>query len=348
MRKLASVQEVADIVPIEGADRIERASVLGWQCVVEKGLFSPGDLGVYFEIDSFLPVRKEFEFLRKGSYRKTDFMGEGFRIRSMKFRGKLSQGLLLPVDVFEELDLLDLEPGTDVTELLGVREWAEPERVGSSGTIKGARPSWIPKTEEARIQSVPSVIQEFNGRPYYITTKMDGSSHSIGVRDGEVHYASHNCELKDDGLSPFVEYCKKQGIDVKAKECAVKFGCSELVIQGEWCGAGIQKNRLKLKAPAWFVFTVVIDGRRTSLAGLEQVCAHVGCHMVPVEETGNLLGEMYPSVDSLLRRAEGIGYNETPREGIVVRPMLSVHSELLQGWLSFKVVSNSYLLAHDA
>ena len=103
MRKLASIQRIWQIEPIEGADRIELAHVLGWQCVVNKGQFQPMDLAVYFEVDSFLPVREEFEFMRASSYRKTDIMGEGFRLRTMKFRGQISQGLLLPVGMFPEI-----------------------------------------------------------------------------------------------------------------------------------------------------------------------------------------------------------------------------------------------------
>jgi RNA ligase (TIGR02306 family) len=86
-RKLASIQRIWKIEPIEGADRIELAHVLGWQCVVNKGQFHPMDLAVYFEIDCFLPVRAEFEFLRSSSYRQTDVMGEGFRLKTMRFRG---------------------------------------------------------------------------------------------------------------------------------------------------------------------------------------------------------------------------------------------------------------------
>lgn len=102
-RKLASIQYIHDVTPIEGADRIELAHVLGWQCVVNKGQFKPGDLGVYFEIDSFLPVRPEFEFMRSSSYKNSDLMGEGFHLRTMKFRGQISQGLLMPITVFQEL-----------------------------------------------------------------------------------------------------------------------------------------------------------------------------------------------------------------------------------------------------
>ena len=96
MRKLASIQLIWKIEPIEGADRIELAHVLGWQCVVNKGQFQPMDIGVYFEIDSFLPIRPVYEFMRSSSYKKTDIMGEGFKLRTMRFRGQISQGLLLP------------------------------------------------------------------------------------------------------------------------------------------------------------------------------------------------------------------------------------------------------------
>ena len=121
MRKLASIQRIWKIEPIEGADRIELAHVLGWQCVVNKGQFKEQDLAVYFEVDSFLPIRPEFEFMRASSYKNTNIMGEGFRLRTMKFRGQISQGLLLPVLEFPEIPA-EAELGTDVSEVLGVRK----------------------------------------------------------------------------------------------------------------------------------------------------------------------------------------------------------------------------------
>ena len=72
MRKLASIQRVWKIEPIEGADRIELAHVLGWQCVVNKGQFQPMDLAVYFEVDSFLPIQEEYEFMRASSYKNSE------------------------------------------------------------------------------------------------------------------------------------------------------------------------------------------------------------------------------------------------------------------------------------
>ena len=112
------------------------------------------DLAVYFEVDSFLPVREEFEFMRASSYRKTDIMGEGFRLRTMKFRGQISQGLLLPVSAFPAIPD-NAELGTDVTEIIGVRKWEIEERISTGGTMIGTLPYDIPHTDETRVQAEP-------------------------------------------------------------------------------------------------------------------------------------------------------------------------------------------------
>ena len=159
-RKLASIQRIWKIEPIEGADRIELAHVLGWRCVVNKGQFQPMDLAVYFEIDSFLPILPEFEFMRASSYKKSDILGEGFRLRTMKFRGQISQGLLLPVGQFSAIPA-DAELGDDVTELLGVRKWEIEERATTGGTVIGTLPRDIPHTDETRVQENPELIGAF-------------------------------------------------------------------------------------------------------------------------------------------------------------------------------------------
>lgn len=346
MRKLASIQRIWKIEPIDGADRIELAHVLGWQCVVNKGQFQEMDLAVYFEVDSFLPVAPEFEFLQASSYRKTDIMGEGFRLRTMKFRGQISQGLLLPVRVFPVIPD-DVELGTDVTELLGVKKWEIEERITTGGTMIGTLPYDIPHTDETRVQAEPGLIQEFAGLEYYFSTKMDGSSHSVGIDENGFHVTGHNYEYKDDGNSPFYELVKSTDLRAKMEAFAADHNLSSFTIQGELCAPGIQKNLLKLTKPAWYVFTVRENGKRVSLNRMLEVCATLGLENVPIEEVGTDLPAKYPTVEALLERADGNYPKGGKKEGIVIRPTEPVYCELISAALSMKVVSNKYLLKNE-
>ena len=106
MRKLASIQTVNAVEPIPNADAIERVRVLGWWVVSKKGEHKPGDKLVYCEIDSLLPERPEFEFLRPSSFKpaQTDDLGNvtvaaGFRIKTIKLRGQVSQGICFPLSI---------------------------------------------------------------------------------------------------------------------------------------------------------------------------------------------------------------------------------------------------------
>lgn len=154
-RKLASVQYVHHITPIEGADKIECVHVLEWQCVANKGQFQVGDHCVYMEVDSFLPVCERFEFLRSNSFRKSEILGDGFRLKTLKFRGQISQGLVHPLSILPEGNY---ELGDDVTEILGIRKWEVEERVTNSGTMIGDFLDGIPKNDELRVQSFLELI----------------------------------------------------------------------------------------------------------------------------------------------------------------------------------------------
>ena len=346
MRKLASIQRIWQIEPIEGADRIELAHVLGWQCVVNKGQFAPMDLAVYFEVDSFLPIAPEFEFLRASSYKKTDVMGEGFRLRTQKFRGQISQGLLLPVSAFPVIPA-DVELGTDVTEILGVRKWEIEERITTGGTTIGTLPRDIPHTDETRVQAEPGLIEAFAGLEYYISTKMDGSSHSVGLDENGFHVTGHNYEYKDDGNSPFYELVKSMNLKEKMEDFAKANALATLTIQGELCAPGIQKNRLRLTKPAWYVFTIRENGKRVGLTRMLEVCKALQLESVPIEEIGMDLPAKYPTVEALLTRAAGDYPRGGKKEGIVIRPTTPVFCPLISEALSMKVVSNKYLLKNE-
>lgn len=350
MRKLASVQVIWKIEEIEGADRIELAHVLGWQCVVNKGQFQPMDRAVYFEIDSFLPICDEFEFLRTSSYRKTDIMGEGFRLKTMRFRGQISQGLLLPVSLFPSIPK-EVEVGEDVSDLLGIRKWEIEERITTGGTAIGNLPYDIPHTDETRVQENPELIQAFAGLEYYISTKMDGSSHSIGIDENGFHVTGHNYEYKDDGVSSFYNLVNQRGYKETFERYVTENHLDTLTVQGELCAPGIQQNRLRLSKPEWFVFTVRVNGKRVGLDEMLLICNELGLITVPIEERGFDLPSKYPTVESLLERADGEymteGRSVGKKEGIVIRPVQPVFSPLISASLSMKVVSNKYLLKNE-
>ena len=346
MRKLASIQRVWKIEPIEGADRIELAHVLGWQCVVNKGQFQPMDTAVYFEIDSFLPIRDVFEFMRSLSYKKTDIMGEGFRLRTMRFRAQISQGLLLPVSQFPEIPK-NADVGDDVTELLGVRKWEIEARATTGGNVIGTLPYDIPHTDETRVQEEPELIQAFAGLEYYISTKMDGSSHSIGIDENGFHVTGHNYEYKDDGSSSFYKLVKAREYQAKMEDYMKALGMTTLTVQGELCAPGIQQNRLRLTKPEWYVFTIRENGKRVGLKRMLQICEALDITPVPIEEVGTDLPSKYPTVEALLSRADGEYPNGGKKEGLVIRPTEPVFCPLISASLSVKVVSNKYLLKND-
>ena len=189
MRKLASIQQISHIEPIPKVDAIERARVLGWWLVIKKGEFAVGDKVVYCEVDSLLPERPEFEFLRPSCFKPAILDGEavvqpaGFRIRTVKMRGQVSQGIcfplsILPADAPTEID-------SDVTEALGIHKWEPPLPVGMSGRVKGHFPGFLSKTDETRIQILERVLERHRGRTFYVTEKAEGTSFSAFLREDE-------------------------------------------------------------------------------------------------------------------------------------------------------------------
>jgi len=336
IRNLASVQVIHKIEPIEGADSIELANVLGWQVVVKKGQFKPGDLCVYCEIDSKLPEKPEFEFLRSKKY----------RIKTVRLKGCLSQGICFGLEILPG-DIVP-EEGLDVTETLEVEKYSAfrermsggPNRVKQIPTdIVGDFPSYVPKTDEQRIQSAPKLLDELRGRPYYITEKVDGTSCTISYKQGEGLVCSRKWAKKDGPKSHFWQAAKRYSVLEKLAECACDYA-----IQGEVAGPGIQKNRLNLPAVDLFVFNVycIDTGRYLNFKEFVEFCERMELQTVKVVEIGDSFEYDLPT---LLDKAEGLYESGKQREGIVVRPQIEAISQCLKGGrLSFKVVNNKYLL----
>ena len=184
------------------------AIVDGWKVVVAKNVgHKVGDLVVYCEIDSFLPIKEEFEFLRKSSYKK---MGdqEGFRLKTIKLRGQVSQGLILPLNVLKTTEIIQtkitkqvwgnqielfaedgtpmVDIGDDVTEVLGIVKYEPPIPAELAGKVKGLFPSFLRKTDEERVQNLALEYETYknSNHQFYVTEKLDGSSATFYFKDG--------------------------------------------------------------------------------------------------------------------------------------------------------------------
>ena len=176
---------------------------------------------------------------------------------------------------------------------------------------------------------------------------MDGSSHSIGIDEDGFHVTGHNYEYKDDGQSSFYNLVNERGYKEKLQAFMAKEGLTTLTIQGELCAPGIQRNRLKLLKPEWYVFTIRENGKRVGLDRMLAICDELGLTSVPIEEVGFDLPSKYPTVEALLERADGNYPNGGKKEGIVIRPTEPVFNETISASLSVKVVNNKYLLKND-
>jgi RNA ligase (TIGR02306 family) len=339
-RKLATIREITDIRAIEGADMIELASVGGWNVVVAKNVgHKIGDKVVYCEIDSFLPIKEEFEFLRKSSYKK---MGdqEGFRLKTIKLRGQVSQGLILPISVVPIAQFAtghNLPEGLDVTEMLGIVKYEPPIPAELSGKVKGLFPSFIPKTDEERIQNLTKEYGEWKHQSkhqFYVTEKLDGSSATYYIKDGEFGVCSRNLELLETEGNTFWKVARELNLEENMKATG-----KNISLQGELIGEGIQGNPYKIKGQTVRFFTGFdIDKyQRISFPELVVMLSDMGLQYVPIlnQKLGFVLPE---TVEDMLKYAEAksVLNDKTEREGVVVRSM--------DGTISFKAISNKFLL----
>lgn len=259
-------------------------------------------------------------------------------MKTRKFRGQISQGLVQPLSILPEGEY---QVGDDVTEILGIRKWEVGETVLTNGTVLHRFPGDIPKTNELRVQSYPELIDEFKKvKSYYISTKMDGTSVTMYWKDGHFGVCGRNYEYVDNEKCAMWIYAHKHSIPEKVAEHHI----GNIAIQGEFCGAGIQRNRLRLTSPEWYVFTMIdLDTHeRLPLARMQELCALLELDMVPVEEVKDDFA--YSSVEELLERARGRYPTGITKEGIVIRPLVPVYSEIIGGPLSMKVINNDYLL----
>lgn len=353
MRKLATIRRIAEIRPIENADAIEHVRVDGWWVVAKKGEFQVDDLVVYIEIDAWCP-HELAPFLSKGKEPREYNGVKGERLKTVKLRGAVSQGLLLPIPT-ELNDPTQFTEGLDVTELLGIQKWEPPIPAQLRGKIAGNFPSWLRKTDEDRIQNCFKDVSPRLNESWVIEEKVDGSSMTVGYRkcdfildkDGqpipeEFVVCSRNLSLKlEDEGNTFVRIAKESSI-----QDAMKAYGRNLGISGELIGEGVQGNKYDIKGHRWLVFNIFdvdtgkyVSAKERQLIIRDLVALGATIEQVPViTAVGTKLLDGL-SVDDFLEMAEGksVLNPKTEREGLVFKNQTDPD-------ISFKAISNRWLL----
>lgn len=363
-RKLVTIRKIDNIVDIPNADNIVLAKVDGWNAVVQRNEFSIGDYCVYFEIDSFLPSDDpRFDFLHKNGL-KTLNDKKGVRVKTIKLRGVVSQGLIIPVNKFPEI--LEYIENNNLTleqcfidricfsEIVNVVKYEVPENL-SCPESAGEFPFWIHKTDQERIQNIfTSLKEKYYDTNFYATLKMDGSSATVSYVTNEI-YLNDKLGVDEDGgqlvvcskdmlfktdntETSWLSAVKRQGIDKKIKKQHFDTGRT-LAFQGELVGPGIQKNAEKFKHYSILMFSIYDVDNQKYLPYDEfcNICDQYEILTVPTLEIMKPF-ERFNTVEDFIEYSD----NLTPVYGDV--PEGVVYHSTADDAVSFKAISNKYLL----
>lgn len=373
MRKLAHIERIVDIQPIENADKIEVATVLGWKVIVGKGEHKVGEQVVYIEIDSCVPEDNPvFEFLADRHY----------KVKSIKLRGQISQGLVMPMSILPEGTYAD---GDEVTDILGIKKIKDDfkqrtpkstiethpkykkmtkkpfvkymmryrwfrflvyKKLGISKDIPW--PEWVVKTDEERCQNIPWVLN--NKEQFFVTEKLDGTSSTFTLHKEHHGWKFYVCSRNIVQPKPnsetffsvgnvYWEMAKKYDIEKVLRKMAADFKAKEYVtIQGETIGEGIQGNKYDLKGRDLYIFNIIYDDIKLRPDQIQQYVEHYNMKSVPVLATDYILPD---TIDELMEYSTGTSQlYDTLKEGHVYR-----NHDMTT---SFKCVSNQFLLKWKA
>ncbi len=341
MRKLATIRRIDAVRPIPDADAIECAVIGGWTTVVKKDEFKAGELAVYCEIDSWIP-HEVAPFLSKGNFPRVYNQVKGERLRTIKLRGQLSQGLLLPLSTLTMVES-ELFEGLDVSFPLGIVKYEAPVPAQLAGEVKGMFPGWIQKTDQERVQNLKEEFDHWLGEQHAweVTEKLDGSSMTVYLRDGEFGVCSRNLELKPSETNSLWKVAVRNDLELKLRRAN-----RNLALQGELIGEGIQGNPYRIKGQEFFLFDIynIDTSKYFTPAERRAFIEEHNINHVPVLAFGAELRDTLGinSIDGILKFAEGksvMGMIGCEREGLVFK------SKTMQ--CSFKAISNKFLLKSE-
>lgn len=338
--KLATIEKIIKLEPIPNADLLELATVLGWEVVVKLGTFKPGDYCVYIPIDTLVNTSKPwFNFLRKDNNTE-------FRIKTLRIRGVWSQGLIIPLDIqIKELltnNNIELYTNDDIGELIGVTKYQKDIQqliTEKSPLLKSPGLNFpieiISKTDEDNLKSIPKLINELIGKRIYITKKLDGSSMTIIRFNEKIIICSRNCIVYSD--SQMYKFAEQSGII----NSVINFK-NNIAIQGEFCGPKINLNRLELDKPQFYVFNIknLDTDEYYSLDKLKIITKELNLELVPILEEFEYDDSW--NIKKFQDYANNIKYGKNVGEGIVIRPVNPIWSNIINKNLSCKIINQNY------
>lgn len=339
--KLASYEIITEILPIEGADRIELARVQGWQSVIRKGEFKVGDQVIFVPIDTVLAPSAWNQHLQD----KND-PSKPIRLKTVKLRGVISQGLILRTSLVSAQEIWDHSDDptedTSLAGMLGITKYEKPVPAHLAGQVAGDFPSHVlSRTDEDNLKSNIEVLEELRRCPCIVSSvKLDGTSATfIKESDGKFRVCSRNLELKDTESNVHWQMARKYNL-------AEKMICGT-AIQGEICGPGIQSNPMGLKEVTFFVFNYKdLDTGKYYNRIPEAIKLEVP--EVPIDAYWNQEAFSLMSIDDLQNWTNKVFYeNNKPAEGLVFRGIWcqtdEIHySKKLQKMLSVKIINQNY------
>nr|QMP83472.1 MAG: hypothetical protein [Caudoviricetes sp.] len=333
-RSMAWVAIIDDVTKHPDADFLDICTVGGWKCVTKLGQYKKGDMIVYCSIDSFIP-HEIAPFLSKGKEPREYEGVKGERLRTVKLKGQISQGLLLPLEPTCSMIESMLFEGLDVSNPLNIQKYEPPIPAQLKGLIKGNFPSRIPKTDEPRIQNLSRELEEWKSKKYTweVSEKCDGSSMTVYLLDEEFGVCSRNLDLKFDPNNTFW----KVAISLNFEEKLRSYG-KNIAIQGELVGNGVNGNIYKMTDHRFYLFNIYDIDKGEYYTSEDRIKFSTEHSIDHVPTFMNICLENV-SIDILLQMAEekSLVNHNIEREGLVFKCVEDPS-------ISFKAISNKFLM----
>jgi RNA ligase (TIGR02306 family) len=335
--KLTTITKILALEPIPNADKIEKAKILGYDCVVMKGLHKVGDSVVFIFPDVEVPK----------SLLDKEYVGdERVRIKTVRLRGQFSAGLVLPISILAPVPPEAWQEGQDVAELLNITKWEAPVNLALNSDALGTFPTGlISRTDEDNYLSFPDAIQEllteerFKGQELVASLKLDGQSgtYLIDPETNEFMICSRNLKVKPSGVR--AEIAEKY----KIEQCVRDSG-NNLGIQGEIFGGKINGGKVGNKQNEFNIFLIkdLNENRWFSWDETVEFCRESN-YLVTVPELFRVKVGGF-NFEDLQNVADETKYpNGGLAEGIVLRTVNPIYSNALgKSWWSVKIMNRIY------